>query len=161
MKILHYSDLNLGKLKKQFKKVEGFLAKGDFKSADVKKMVNSDYYRAKLDDTNRLLFKFATYQGETYVLLLEVIHNHAYDKSRFLRGAEVKESNFTTVPTIEKVAETDKKPLIYINPNRTEFHLLDKFISLDDEQTDIYGLAAPLIIIGSAGSGKTALTLEK
>lgn len=39
MKILHYSDLNLGKLKKQFKKVEGFLAKGDFKSADVKKMV--------------------------------------------------------------------------------------------------------------------------
>jgi hypothetical protein len=161
MKILHYSDLNLGKLKKQFKKVEGFLAKGDFKSADVKKMVNSDYYRAKLDDTNRLLFKFATYQAETYVLLLEVIHNHAYDKSRFLRGAEVKENNFTTVATVEKVAETDKKPLVYINPNRTEFHLLDKFISLDEEQTDIYGMAAPLIIIGSAGSGKTALTLEK
>lgn len=161
MKILHYTDLNVGKLKKQFKKVEGFLAKGDFKSADVKKMVNSDYYRAKLDDTNRLLFKFATYQSETYVLLLEVIHNHAYDKSRFLRGAEVKESNFTPVSTAEKVTETDKKPLVYVNPNKTEFHLLDKFISLDEEQTDIYGLSAPLIIIGSAGSGKTALTLEK
>lgn len=78
-----------------------------------------------------------------------------------MRGAEVKESNFTPVPTIEKVAETDKKTLVYINPNRTEFHLLDKFISLDEEQTDIYGLPAPLIIIGSAGSGKTALTLEK
>jgi hypothetical protein len=39
--------------------------------------------------------------------------------------------------------------------------LLDKIISFDASQQAIYELQPPLIIIGSAGSGKTALTLEK
>jgi Ni2+-binding GTPase involved in maturation of urease and hydrogenase len=34
-------------------------------------------------------------------------------------------------------------------------------LSFDDVQNDIMGLPMPCIIIGSAGSGKTALTLEK
>lgn len=161
MYLLYYSDLNIGKLQAAFNKVEGFLQKGDFKSADVKKMVNSDFYRAKLDKTNRLLFKFAQYQGDTYLLLLEVIHQHAYDKSRFLRGAEIKEQNFRPVSKLDKVPDEDRKALVYINPEQKSFHLLDKVISLDSEQQQIYGLPAPLIIIGSAGSGKTALTLEK
>ncbi|MFI3187220.1 MAG: ankyrin repeat domain-containing protein [Methylococcaceae bacterium] len=41
------------------------------------------------------------------------------------------------------------------------FNLLDKIISFDDRQQSIYDLQPPLIVIGSAGSGKTALTLEK
>ncbi|MGB0929805.1 MAG: hypothetical protein ACPGVB_03460, partial [Chitinophagales bacterium] len=88
LKILYYNELDTKGVKQQFKRVEKFLQKGDFKSAEVKKMPNTDFYRAKLDHTNRLLFKFAQYQDETYLLLLEIIHNHAYDKSKFLRGAE-------------------------------------------------------------------------
>ena len=38
---------------------------------------------------------------------------------------------------------------------------MDKIISFDDRQQSIYDLQPPLIVIGSAGSGKTALTLEK
>ena len=34
-------------------------------------------------------------------------------------------------------------------------------LSFDDEQQAIFDLPAPLVIVGSAGSGKTALTLEK
>src|SRR5262249_22638186 len=41
------------------------------------------------------------------------------------------------------------------------FHLLDKIVSLDAIQEDIFHLNPPLIIIGSAGSGKTMLILEK
>lgn len=161
MNLLYYSDLNIGKLQKSFDKVEGFLKKGDFKSADVKKMVNTSFYRAKLDRTNRLLFKFAKHQGETYLLFLEVIHQHDYDKSRFLGGAEIKEQNFKAVSQPEKIPEEDQQALVYVNPEQKSFYLLDKVISLDKEQQQIYGLPAPLIIIGSAGSGKTALTLEK
>lgn len=40
-------------------------------------------------------------------------------------------------------------------------HLLDKPISFDDAQEAIYRQPAPLIVVGGAGSGKTALTLEK
>ncbi|MEN0045856.1 MAG: ankyrin repeat domain-containing protein [Bacteroidota bacterium] len=161
MKLLYYNDLNTKGLKQKVKKVEQMLLKDDFKSAEVKKMQPSNYYRAKLDRDNRLLFQFANYQGETYILLLEVIANHDYEKSKFLRGAEVKENYFTPVPSSEKIKEEELSTLRYINPKTNSFHLLDKVISLDDDQQEIYNLPAPLIIIGSAGSGKTALTLEK
>src|SRR5207245_3722112 len=52
-------------------------------------------------------------------------------------------------------------PVRYLHPERTTVHLLDKPISFDDAQEAIYRQPAPLIVVGSAGSGKTALTLEK
>ncbi len=162
MKILHYNELNTSKVKKQFKKVEEFLREGDFASADVKKMLNTDgYYRAKLDRENRLLFKYAKYQGESYLLLLEVIYNHAYDKSKFLRGAAINDNKLPTVKEKDLQQETDVQQLVFVNPKRPVFHLLDKIICFDPDQDDIYKLPTPLVIIGSAGSGKTALTLEK
>ncbi len=51
--------------------------------------------------------------------------------------------------------------MCYVNPQTTRFHMLDKVISLDGDQDEMLPPPAPLIIIGSAGSGKTALTLEK
>lgn len=159
MELLYYNELDFKPVEKQFKKVEKALVELDFKSADVKKIQNTPYYRAKLDDTNRLLFKFAEYDNKTYLLLLEVILNHAYDKSKFLRGTNVDENKFLPV-TSEKEIE-DKQPLVYCNSKQNRLHLLDKFISFDEAQSAIYHLPLPLIIIGSAGSGKTALSLEK
>ncbi|MGK5085033.1 UvrD-helicase domain-containing protein [Bdellovibrionota bacterium FG-1] len=49
----------------------------------------------------------------------------------------------------------------YINPASPRFHVLDKPLSFDEAQAEVYRLPSPLILIGSAGSGKTALTLEK
>lgn len=161
MRLLRYNELDAKGLKAKVTKVEKMLQAGDFKSADVKKMKGHPYYRAKLDHENRLLFRLAKHQGETFVLLLEVIPNHDYDKSKFLRGAEVKENHFVEVAINDELENAETTTLRYVNPQATRFHLLDKVISLDDDQQEIYNLPAPLIIIGSAGSGKTALTLEK
>ena len=87
--ILLYNELNTASVKKQFDKVLQNLKKGDFRSADVKKMVNTSYYRAKLDEKHRLLFQFGRHEGQTYLLILEVILNHDYENSRFLRGGAV------------------------------------------------------------------------
>jgi ankyrin repeat protein len=159
MKLLTYSDLDISKVKKQFAKVKTYLEAEDFRSADVKKMAQGVYHRAKLDDTNRLLLQFVRYQDQTVCLALEVILQHAYDKSRFLRGAIVDETKFvdSSLETVSKEAS----PVRYLNPKRSQFHLLDKVISFDDTQDSIYRAQAPIIIVGSAGSGKTALTLEK
>ena len=92
MNILYYNDIDNSRVKKQYSKTVGFLENNDFVSAEIKKISNSGYYRAKLDYENRLLFKFAKYNGQTYVLLLEVIYNHEYEKSRFLRGAKIDEN---------------------------------------------------------------------
>ncbi len=161
MQLLKYNEFSAKGLSSKLKKVEKMLREGDFKSAEVKKIKHLGYFRAKLDRENRLLFKFAKHEGETYILLLEVIPNHEYDKSRFLRGASVKENHFSEVAGPEDVEEDAVEPIRYVNQASKRFHLLDKVISLDSDQEEIYNLPAPLIIIGSAGSGKTALTLEK
>ena len=86
-------------------------------------------------------------------------HNHDYEKSRFLRGAVIDEDKIVDCDAGE--AEKEAETLRYLNPERTIVHLLDKPISFDDVQDAVFRAPPPLIIVGSAGSGKTALTLEK
>ncbi len=168
MQILEYSDLDISRVERQYRKLIGFLEKDDFHSAQVKKLTGNGsgegLYRAKLDDANRLIFRMMTYGGERYALILEAVLNHAYEKSKFLNGARVDEAKIvaTSVPETPSVPETETLPsLVYVNPSNRRFHLLDKIISFDPGQDEIYRLPAPLIIIVPAGSGKTALTLEK
>ena len=161
MEVLIYNNLETGKLKNKVKKIADLLQKGDFRAADVKKMTGTGYYRAKLDDTNRLLFSIGTFGGKKYIFILEVIFNHAYERSRFLKGAVVDEGKLVPVNSEQQVNSEDTAALAYINPNKKSFYLLDKILSFDDIQDEILHLPTPGIIIGSAGSGKTALTLEK
>ncbi|MCD8524509.1 MAG: hypothetical protein LRY67_01715, partial [Gammaproteobacteria bacterium] len=146
---------------KQFDKVVGYLQEGDFSSADVKKMQQTGYYRAKLDKENRLLFSIGNYEGQKYIFALEVILNHAYDKSRFLNGAEVDENKLEAIKKATDVPEEEVQLISYVNPQLRHFYLLDKILSFDTLQESIFQMNPPLILIGSAGSGKTMLTLEK
>ena len=157
MQVLLYHQLDPRRIP-NFAKMRCYLEAGDFRSAQAKK-VGDNLYRARLDHTNRILFSFARYQGETYVLVLEYIARHAYEKSRFLaRGATVDEDRLPKLPSDATETASD---LAYLNPRRRSFNLLDKIISFDDAQQDVFSLPPPLIVIGSAGSGKTVLTLEK
>lgn len=160
LKILVHSDLDPGRLRAQYDKVVEMLARDDFYSAEVKKLADRDLYRAKLDYSNRLLFRIARHDGECCALLLEVIENHAYEKSRFLRGARADEAGFVPIEPAQ-LADEALPELPYVNPSVTRFNLLDKVLSFDEAQEALYRLPPPLVIVGSAGSGKTALTLEK
>ncbi|WP_188961071.1 ankyrin repeat domain-containing protein [Deinococcus aquiradiocola] len=159
MRVMTYRDLQTDRVKRQFNKVREAIERDDFRTPDVKKLAQGMYYRAKLDDTNRLLLAFVRHHDETVCLALEVIHQHAYQKSRFLRGAAIDESKLPdfTVQAAERTAE----PVRYLHPSRNEFHLLDRVLSFDDTQDEVYRAALPVILVGSAGSGKTALTLQK
>lgn len=161
MEILLYNEIDYSKVKKQFEKVLTQLRNGDWAGAELKKMSNTGYYRAKLDDTNRLLLKLAKYEGRTYLLALEVILNHNYRDSRFLGGATIDESKLVSIKKEAEAAPEDFVKMPYVNPKAKHFHLLDKVISFDADQNEVFKLPPPLIVIGSAGSGKTALTLEK
>ena len=157
MKTLVYNELN-PKAIPGFAKLQKYLEDDNFKSAEVKK-VGDNLYRAKLNQRDRLLFSIYRYQEENYALILEFIKNHAYQDSRFLR--QVSSIDEEKIPTLSKPDEASEKQLVYLNPSHGSFNLLDKIISFDDRQQSIYDLQPPLIVIGSAGSGKTALTLEK
>lgn len=158
MEILEYSHLDTSSVGAQYQKVIAMLRRDDFVSAEVKKLKPTDYYRAKLNHSDRLLFKFICHDHKNYLLILEVIRNHAYDKSRFLNGASIDESQIILPTTIDQHAI---EPIKYINPNNACIHVLDKIISFDDEQNGVYQVKPPMIVVGSAGSGKTVLVLEK
>jgi hypothetical protein len=161
MEILEYNELDTSPAKARYAKVVEMLRRDDFRSAEVKKLPESDFYRAKLDDTNRLLFQIRHHDGKRYALLLEVIAHHAYDKSRFLRGASIDEARIDTLLSVADCPLAGLAPLPYVNPARPQFNLLDKPISFDEMQAAIYHQPLPLILVGSAGSGKTAVLLEK
>jgi Ankyrin repeat len=162
MKILEYIGLDTTRVEAAYLKVADFIARGDFRAAQVKKLANPShgkFYRAKLDGSDRLLFALVRQGDEVCALMLEVIANHDYDRSRFLRGAAIDETKIADCDRAEAIREA--QPLRYLHPQRTAIHLLDKPISFDDAQEAIYREAPPLIVVGGAGSGKTALTLEK
>jgi hypothetical protein len=145
------------KLEASFDKVRGAIERGDFYSAEVKKLSGHPFFRAKLDYENRLLMQFVEHGGRKACLALEVIENHAYDRSRFLRGARVEEQAASDV-SADGVATV---PVRHLHPGRREVHFLDKPITFDDRQAELFGLRLPMVLVGCAGSGKTALTLTK
>lgn len=167
MRVLLYKNLDTRRVKAAFAKLRAALEADDFRSAEVKKLSPTPYWRAKLDYTNRLLLQFARYGEETVCLALEVIENHAYAKSRFLRGASIDEARIEHEPLASPVgAASDNKTadapaLRWMHPSRAEFELLDKPIVFDDAQEAVRRLPAPVVVVGSAGSGKTAVTLTK
>lgn len=157
MRFLTYAGLHPGDLSAKVDKVREAIERDDLRSADVKKLGVGGYYRAKLDGANRLLLQFVEAGGQRACLALEVIRQHAYDRSRFLRGAPVDEARIDAEPP----APPEPRPLRYLHPLRAEFLHLDKPLSLDDAQDEALRKRPPLVVIGSAGSGKTALLLER
>jgi hypothetical protein len=166
-----YRDLEVRQLGPQVDAAVQQLRAGDFRAADARKLKGTALYRARLDDRNRLLFKFGEHGGRRVLLVLEVVHNHEYARSRFLGGGEASEADFEPVPA-GPAPGPDGSPaagwngveaerMAYLNPASTVLHVLDKPLSFDDAQAAVFGTPLPLIVIGSAGSGKTALTLEK
>ncbi len=156
MQVLLYNELQ-SKSMTGFVKWRKLIEQDDFKSADIKK-VGDNLYRARLNITDRLLFAIYQYKNESYLLVLEYLKSHNYSASRFLqRGVVIDEDK---IPSIQSIPN-ESPSLAYINPEHKSFNILDKIISFDESQQEVYNINPPMIIIGSAGSGKTALTLEK
>jgi hypothetical protein len=156
MQVLLYNTLEQSKIG-GFAKFKKAMEADDFTRADVKK-VGDNLYRAKLNGKARLIFAIYQYQDKCSCLVLEYLPNHEYEKSRFLIGSSAIDEN--KLPTIER-DQIIPEPAVYLNPQRAHFYFLDKVLSFDEQQQLIYDTPAPIVIIGSAGSGKTALTLEK
>ncbi|MCC6526987.1 MAG: hypothetical protein IT373_30350, partial [Polyangiaceae bacterium] len=164
MRVLWYAGMDPGKHRGAVEKVCTAIERDDFRSADVKKLSHGGLYRAKLDAKNRLLLRFVEHGAEKACLVLELVPNHAYDRARFLRGAPVdleklEAESEAREPASEASLETS--PLRYLHPERREFHHQDKPISFDDAQARVLATPTPLFLVGTAGSGKTALVLEK
>ena len=135
MRIITYRDLRPGRFTKPLERLRAGLGRDDFSALGLKKLAPTPYWRAKLSDDARLLMQFVPYNGETVCLFLEVIPDHAYEKSRFLRGASVDRDKIEAgprdlAPQPEPSARSGWE-LKWLPPEAVEFDLLDKPIVLD------------------------------
>ncbi len=148
MKIATYKDFE--RIEKSKKTIEK-LKNSDF--SQVKKLSNLPYFRIKVNYEDRIIFTFFRFENENYILLLEYIKNHEYVKSQFLRGKKWAEEDF-------EFSKEEIEEVIFLNKKK-EFSYFDKFISFSETQENILNLNLPIILIGSAGSGKTSVLIEK
>lgn len=158
MRFLSYDGLSPGELAPQLERVGAAFERGDLAAVDLKKLGIGGYYRARLSDRARLILQFIQWEGQRAALALEILPNHEYEKSRFLRGARVDESQIEDAHREEAL---EARPIKYLHPARGSFALLDKPISFDDVQDEVLRRRPPLVLVGSAGSGKTALLLQQ
>jgi hypothetical protein len=142
-----------------FDKLAGYLIAGDFRSAEVKK-IGDNLYRARLDRGNRLLFALYRHGEERCILALEYIHQHAYGTPASSPAALT--INEDLIPAIGPEATETAPELPYLNPALHRFPPAGTR-SCPSTMTRRRSTAfpPPLVIIGSAGSGKTALTPGK
>jgi hypothetical protein len=163
MRVLVYADLQVPKrLAPAFERVRAAIERDDLRSADLKKLADRDFFRARLDYDSRLIVQMVRHGGARACLALEIVEQHAYDRSRFLRGAKVDESRAVDTDALAReVLDTASTPVRYLSPTRVDFQYLDKPISFDDRQAELHALPLPLVLVGCAGSGKTALTLTR
>jgi UvrD-like helicase C-terminal domain len=159
MRVLIHNEINPGTYKRKLDAIMAALSRGEFHSAQVKKLKSHpNMYRAKLDDKARLIFQLARNNEETCVLALEILKDHDYSGSRFLRGRLVSDADFADVTSLTDSASV---PLKFLNDNFGRFHYLDRPLSFDDVQESLLSSPLPIVTVGSAGSGKTVLALEK
>lgn len=155
MRFLTYEGLHVGDLSPQLERVRAAFERDDLAAVDLKKL-HGGYYRAKLSDAARLILQFVRWNGARAALALELLPHHEYERSRFLRGARVDEAKIDAA-----VEPLDERPIKYLHPTRATFALLDKPLSFDDAQDEVLRRRPPLVVVGSAGSGKTALLLQQ
>jgi hypothetical protein len=155
VRFLTYDGLHPGSFEPQLTRVREAFERDELSAVDLKKL-QGGYYRAKLGDAARLILQFVTWQGRRAALALEVLPNHEYERSRFLRGARIDETRIDAA-----VEPFEARPIKFLHPTRSHFALLDKPLSFDDAQDDVLRRRPPLVVVGSAGSGKTALLLQQ
>ncbi|MGB4191768.1 MAG: hypothetical protein WBJ81_04395, partial [Rickettsiales bacterium] len=120
MQVLEYSDLDYSGLESKYLKIKSALESEDYYTAQVKKLKNHALYSARLDYTNRILFKFAKYQNQKYILILEIIRNHNYEGAKFLNGVKVIEEIADDIISSNKQHDSQDfniEDIKYINTN--------------------------------------------
>ncbi len=162
------------------------LATGDYKSADLdlkKSKLQQNLYTAKINDTHRLLWTTVPHQGKPYMLLLDIIEEHEYEKSPYFRRRTSKQSfdralaarnadtadapitaadfevltdeDFAALPAIENAGSSDTS-IDYI----PSYNYDQQFLVFSDEQERAVHATLPALVSGPPGSGKSSTALE-
>lgn len=142
--------------------------------ANIEKLRNHNIYSVRFNLRDRILFTDIKIQGQNRLLLLDVVLDHRYEGSKFLKSAVLKkfyikqqgelkdkELDFNELPW----EKTEEPP--HFNghdDSQIKFTALDyyksKFILFDEDQEKAVNIDLPAIVNGPPGSGKTCVALS-
>ena len=158
------------------------LLHGDYASADLEKLTGHDVYSFRLSGTARLLFATHKINEQNYLLLLEDLPTHDYQKSRFLRSGVLQRYRDAQEPAFlaaAAAAAADEPRFVVIQDDmrvafNTRFqqqeadrgvmplpleYFKQQFIQLSEEQKGALGAPMPTLISGEGGSGKSCVAI--
>ncbi|CEK11527.1 DNA/RNA helicase domain-containing protein [Legionella hackeliae] len=155
------------------------LVKGNYKAADLdlKQLDGYRVYSVRINKSDRLIFTTFEKDGDSYLLLLDVVLNHDYRKCPFFNRSVLKnylvknatdiaqqidDSNFIDISeapladkesqeSIDSATSLQFTPINYYN---------QMYIEFNDEQQIARGATLPAVISGPPGSGKSCVALS-
>ncbi|KTC85109.1 hypothetical protein [Legionella brunensis] len=146
---------------------------GNYKAADLdlKKLSGHRVYSVRVNRRDRLLFTTIHVQGKAYLLLLEVVPEHDYQKSRFLKSGVLRnyleknakglteeiinfEEGFIDCAEEEIKLEGSAEDPGQLQYAQVEFYN-KTFIEFNVRQQEVKRAPLPLLVSGPPGSGKT------
>ncbi len=168
---------------RDFEETVSKLLQGEYKAAnlDLKKCRGLSLYTARVNRSDRLLFTTVEKDNKPYLLLLEVIPNHDYQKSRFLNNpvllkqfienADIQHASVVTAANIHDLDSEESSTLSNINNNasnpdqntiveRPIFYFNQRYLSFNQRQEQAVQAKLPMIISGAPGSGKSCVALS-
>lgn len=150
---------------------------GKCHGGDFEKLKGHHVYSARVNHSDRLLFTFIQVNGKSYLMLLDVVKNHDYHKSRFLKPSVLKhyleknkeafESKIINEESFDSISPGDlpflfEDSLLSEEIKPTEITFFDhKFIEFSGNQQEVLESTLPLIVNGAPGSGKSCLAISR
>lgn len=135
------------------------LLNGHTKSGDMENLQGRKICSLRVNGKHRVLLTNVDIDSKVHLLILDVLLEHKYDKSKFMRDkgaverAKNQDHEICIVDTLEdnqKLDVSDPAPIQY-------YH--DKYIYLSDAQGKVLHAKTPAIISGPPGSGKSCMAL--
>ncbi len=173
--------IDLDDLANKYQESLARILQGGASGLNLEKLRGHDVYSVRLNRSDRLLFTTIQMQGKAYLMVLDVVENHDYQKSRFLKpgvlrnylelqgktfaeeinhedfvDSELPESLVALVETQNPFADS----ACSLTYSRVEF-FNQNFIEFSEEQSGlVHRTKLPLMISGVAGSGKSCVGLS-
>lgn len=162
-------------LEEEYPSILEQLKAGEFQSLhlDLKKSAHHRIYSIRLNDSDRLLFTTITSHSKAYLLFLEIVYNHDYQKAKFLKNGVLARYLKCSIKDIEyslklqlSLSAEEHQELCSDQGNSTTFRFTpakvynNQFIALTDTQEKTSKMPLPLLISGAPGSGKTVVAMS-
>lgn len=151
------------------------LATGDYKAADLDLKYSNKHniYSVKINNCGRILFtsKMDEVAGHQYILILEILENHEYSKSKYLRSktgvqqrindADIDQAvNFDDFEVVNDAIAFATGAIDKSLALEPAYYYNREFLTLDTQQEDALHAQAPIMISGFAGCGKSVLGIN-